>query len=168
MENIRVGIHDSLKQPLDPAEAIAFVEAPGNGAAVLFIGAVRNRNHGRAVTGVSYDAHETMAAISFRDICEEACRRGPEGLRLYLAHARGRLPVGGLSVVIAAASPHRDEAFKACRYLIEEIKHRSAIWKQEHYTDGDSAWLQGHALCAHGEEHEHDHKREPDRTHVHV
>lgn len=160
MEQIRVDIRDSLTQPLDPAEALAFVEAPGNGAAVLFVGAVRNRNHGREVTGVSYDVHETMAAISFREICEEACRQGPRGLRLYVAHARGRLPVGGLSVVIAAASPHRDEAFKGCRYVIEEIKRRSAIWKQEHYVDGDSAWLQGHALCAH--EHAHD----PEQAHA--
>lgn len=168
MEHIRVDIRDSLTQPLDPAEASAFVEAPGNGAAVLFIGAVRNRNHGREVTGVSYDVHETMAVISFREICEEACRHGPQGLRLYIAHARGRLPVGGLSVVIAAASPHRDEAFKACRYVIEAIKHRSAIWKQEHYVDGDSAWLQGHALCAHGEQHEHDHERASEPAHAHV
>jgi molybdopterin synthase catalytic subunit len=159
MQNIQVDICDSL-QPLDPATAIAFVEAPGNGAAVLFIGAVRNLNHGRAVVGVSYDVHAAMARRSFQDICAEACRQGPAGLRLYIAHARGRLPVGGLSVVIAAASPHRHEAFEACRYVIEQLKHRSAIWKQEHYVDGDSEWLQGHALCAHGDNHKHEHGHE--------
>jgi molybdopterin synthase catalytic subunit len=158
MSDIQVDIRDSGKQPLNPAEAIAFVEAPGNGAAVLFIGAVRNRNHGRDVLGVSYDVHETMARLSFQEICAEACRQGPKGLRLHVTHAKGRLPVGGLSVVIAAASPHRGEAFKACRYVIEQIKHRSAIWKQEHYVDGDSEWLQGHALCAHGQEDEHEHE----------
>ncbi len=157
MENIHVDIRDNDRHPLDPAAAIAFVEAPGNGAAVLFIGAVRDHNQGRSVIGVSYDVHETMAKRSFHDICAEACRQGPQGLRIHLSHAKGRLPVGGLSVVIAAASPHRDEAFKACRYVIEELKHRSAIWKQEHYTDGDSAWLQGHALCSHGHGHEHAH-----------
>jgi molybdopterin synthase catalytic subunit len=158
MEHIQVEIRDCPAQPLDPAAAIRFVEAPGNGAAALFIGSVRDRNHGRAVTGVSYDVHETMARISFREICEEACRRGPRGLRLYVAHARGRIPVGALSIVIAAASPHRDEAFKACRQVIEEIKRRSAIWKQEHYIDGDSEWLQGHALCAHDHEYEREHE----------
>jgi molybdopterin synthase catalytic subunit len=149
LQNIRVDICDSRTRPLEPAAAIAFVEAPGNGAAVMFIGTVRNRNHGREVMGVSYDVHAAMAKRSFHEICAEACRQGPEGLRIYVTHASGRLPVGGLSVVIAAASPHRYDAFKACRYVIEQIKQRSAIWKQEHYTDGDSAWLQGHALCGH-------------------
>ena len=158
MENIHVDICDSRTRPLDPAAAIAFVEAPGNGAAVIFIGAVRNRNQGRDVIGVSYDVHAAMAKRSFHDICAEVCHRYPSGLRLYVAHAEGRLPVGGLSVVIAAASAHRDEAFKACRYVIEQIKHRSAIWKQEHYVDGDSEWLQGHALCGHNEGHQHDHQ----------
>jgi molybdopterin synthase catalytic subunit len=148
MQTIQVDICDGSR-PLNPATAITFVEAPGNGAAVLFIGAVRNRNHGRDVVGVSYDVHDAMAKRSFQDICAEACGRGPSGLRLYIAHAKGRLPVGGLSVVIAAASPHRNEAFEACRYVIEQIKHRSAIWKQEHYVDGNSEWLQGHALCEH-------------------
>lgn len=160
MENIYVGIRDSTTGLPDPASAIAFVEAPGNGAAVIFIGTVRNRNQGRDVIGVSYDVHETMAQLSFREICTEACRQGPRGLRLYVTHARGRLPVGGISVVIAAASPHRDEAFKACRYVIEELKHRSAIWKQEHYVDGDSEWLQGHALCGHDHDHDHHHAHE--------
>jgi molybdopterin synthase catalytic subunit len=157
MENIRVEIRHGSKGPLDPAEAIAFVEAPGNGASTIFIGSVRNRNHGRDVIGVSYDAHEIMARRSFREICEEACRHGPKGLRLCVMHATGRLPIGGLSVVIAAASPHRDAAFAACRYIIEQIKRRSAIWKQEHYIDGDSEWLEGHALCVHEHEEEHEH-----------
>jgi molybdopterin synthase catalytic subunit len=157
MENIRVDIRNGGQHALDPMEAIAFVEAAGNGAAVIFIGMVRNHNHGRDVIGVSYDVHEAMAKRSFHDICAEACRLGPQGLRIHVTHAKGRLPVGGLSVVIAAASPHRDEAFKACRYVIEQIKHRSPIWKQEHYVDGNSEWLQGHALCQHTHEHEAEH-----------
>jgi molybdopterin synthase catalytic subunit len=163
MDHIHIAICDSRLHPLNPADAIAFVEAPGNGAAVLFIGAVRNHNQGRTVTGVSYDVHDAMAKRSFHEICVEACRHGPAGLRIHLTHAKGRLPVGGLSVIIAAASPHRDEAFKACRYVIEELKHRSAIWKQEHYVDGDSEWLQGHALCAHHHDREHQHEH----THAH-
>lgn len=155
MPNTLVDIRMHEKNPLNPAEAIAFVEAPGNGAAVLFIGAVRNRNHGRDVTGVSYDVHEGMAKKSFRDICTEACALIDANLRIHVTHAKGRLNVGDLSVVIATASPHRDAAFKACSYVIEQIKHRSAIWKQEHYRDGDSEWLQGHALCESHHEHAH-------------
>jgi molybdopterin synthase catalytic subunit len=142
-------IYNVEQRPLNPAEAVSFVEAPGNGAAVVFIGSVRNRNQGRDVVGVSYDVFEPLAKKSFVDICEEARRQWSPELRMCIVHAKGRLDVGGISVIIAAASPHRDEAFKACRYAIEEIKLRSAVWKQEHYTDGDSEWLQGHALCGH-------------------
>ncbi len=154
--NIHVEVRDIEKQVLDPAEALNFVEAPGHGAGVLFLGAVRNRNQGRDVQGVSYDVFAPLAAQSFAEICTEAQEKWGQDLRLYVAHAQGRLAVGGLSIVIAAGSPHRDEAFRACRYVIEEIKTRAPVWKQEHYTDGDSEWVQGHALCQHG-----------DQSHVH-
>jgi molybdopterin synthase catalytic subunit len=68
-------------------------------------------------------------------------------LKLFIAHARGRLAVGDLAVVIAAGTPHRDEAFRACRQVIEAVKHTSPIWKQEHYADGDSVWSEGCSLC---------------------
>lgn len=66
--------------------------------------------------------------------------------RYYVAHYKGELPVGGISVIIAVSAPHRAETFEACRYVIEELKLRAPVWKQEHYTDGKSDWLPGHSL----------------------
>jgi molybdopterin synthase catalytic subunit len=148
--NIYVDVWDVEKQPIDPAKALEFVEDEANGAGTLFLGAVRNLNQGRQVNAVSYDVHNVLAINNFREICEEAQAKWGKEVRLYVVHGKGRLEVGGLSIVIAAGSPHRDEAFQACRYVIEEIKHRSPVWKQEHYIDGDSEWVKGHALCSHG------------------
>lgn len=150
MGKIHIDVRDGVKQPLDAAAGLSFVSEAANGAEALFVGTVRNHNQGKPVLGVSYDVFEPLAKQSFREICAEAQNQWGEGIDLYVVHARGRLDVGGISIVIAAGSPHRDEAFKACRYLIEEIKHRSPIWKLEHYADGDSEWTQGCELCTHG------------------
>lgn len=136
--------------PLDSAAALAHCDAPGHGAMDLFIGRVRDINQGRQVRAVSYDIQTALCRGIFTEICDEARTHWGEELRLTLMHRHGRLAVGEASVVAAASARHRDEAFKACRYLVEEMKHRAPIWKQEHYVDGDSEWVQGHALCQHG------------------
>ncbi len=155
-KNICVGISESA---LSIQRAVDFVHARENGAMDMFIGRVRDHNLGRAVRAVSYDAFEPLACNVFGQICEEAVDLFDRRLRLYIEHHKGRLEVGGLSVVIAAGSPHRDEAFKACRYLIEQLKIRAPVWKQEHYVDGDSEWVQGHALCSHGDHGEDGHEQ---------
>lgn len=137
-------------QPLDASAALEFCSAPGHGAADLFIGRVRDINQGRSVLAVSYDLHEILCRNVFREIADEALAQWGSETRLWLVHRHGRLEVGEASVIAAASSRHRDEAFKACRFLVEEMKHRAPIWKQEHYIDGDSEWVQGHALCGHG------------------
>jgi molybdopterin synthase catalytic subunit len=114
---------------------------------------VRHFNLGRQVLGISYDVFETLAIKNFTDLALKAMQQWHGELKIFIAHAKGRLNVGDISVLIAASAPHRDEAFKACRFIIEGIKHESPIWKQEHYVDGDSEWVKGHALCA----REHDH-----------
>jgi molybdopterin synthase catalytic subunit len=136
-------------EPLSIEKAVDFVHAPQNGAMDMFVGRVRNHNLGRNVTAVSYDAFDALACNVFRELCEEAIATFDQRLRCYIEHHKGKLEIGGISVVIAAGSPHRDESFKACRYMIEELKKRAPIWKQEHYVDGDSEWVQGHALCGH-------------------
>jgi molybdopterin synthase catalytic subunit len=120
--------------------------APGNGAELLFWGVVRNTNEGKPVTAVSYDVHAPLAEKTFRDIGEEARGRWGKDLRVVVIHRRGRLEVGEASVVVGVGSAHRDEAYQASRYIIEQLKVRSPIWKQEHYVDGDSEWLAGHSL----------------------
>ena len=147
MERFHCAVTDIAEGPLDPAAAIAFVSDPGFGGMTMFAGRVRDLNHGRVVTGVSYDMFEPLALNGFRRICEDMDTRFGPKVKLYVAHAKGRLGVGDLAVVIAAGTPHRDEAFRACRELIERVKHTSPIWKQEHYEDGDSVWSEGCSLC---------------------
>lgn len=132
---------------LDPAEAIAFVSDPGFGGIDMFIGKVRDLNHGRAVQGISYDLFVPLAVATFQQLAAEVEAEFGPRLKLYVGHAKGRLAVGEVAVVVAAGTPHRDEAFRACRALIEAVKHRAPIWKQEHYEDGDSVWSEGCSLC---------------------
>lgn len=137
-------------QPLDIAAAHSFAADPAHGAVDMFIGIVRDHHEGKNVTGITYDAHEALAEKALREICEEAQGMWPE-TRYYVAHYKGELAVGGISVLIAVGAPHRAETFDACRYVIEEIKKRAPVWKQEHYRDGKSAWLPGHSLAADAE-----------------
>lgn len=144
MDDIHIEVAD---HPLDAGAALGFCNAPGHGATDLFIGRVRDLNQGRAVRAVSYDMHAPLTRRTFEAICAEARAHWGPDIRLWLAHRHGRLEVGEASVIAAVSTPHRDESFRACRYLVEEMKKRAPIWKQEHYVDGDSDWVQGHALC---------------------
>ena len=130
-------------------DAITTVANDAHGAADIFIGKVRNHNLGRAVNGVSYDVFDTLALQTFAELAAQARAKWGEQLDIYISHFKGRLEIGGISIIIAVSSPHRDESFQACRFLIEQIKHHAPVWKQEHYVDGDSEWVQGHALCQH-------------------
>ncbi len=140
---IHVDITESV---LDPLAALDHCSSDAHGAADLFIGRVRNLNDGRSVTAVSYDLHPALCLNVFKEICGEAVDQWGEGINVYLVHRQGRLDVGEASVITAVSSGHRDDSFKACRYLIEQMKVRAPIWKQEHYVDGDSEWIKGHAL----------------------
>ncbi len=129
-------------RPIDPAELLAQAGDPADGATVLFLGHVRARNDGRPVSGMHYDAYAEMAQRVLAEIAAEAAaRQGTD--RLAVVHRVGELRVGEVSVAIAASSPHRAEAFEAARAVIEAIKERLPVWKQERYTDGDAAWLPG-------------------------
>jgi molybdopterin synthase catalytic subunit len=131
------------------------------GGYTAFEGWVRDHHQGRAVSGLHYEAYEDLARAEGRKILAEAEDRfGP--VRLACVHRVGDLAVGELAVWVGAAAPHRDEAFKACRYVIDELKQRLPIWKKEHYLEGASAWVDcercraaGHGKHAH--EHEHGH-----------
>lgn len=120
-----------------------------HGAQNIFIGKVRQNNMNRSVVGIEYEIFAELAHNVLTDLCAEARQDIDKNLDLTIIHRHGYLNVGEISVLIIAGSKHRDEAFRACRFIIEEIKHRVPIWKQEHYTDGKSEWVQGHALCQH-------------------
>lgn len=117
-----------------------------HGAQVIFLGVVRDHNHGRKVASMSYDAFEPLAERVLAEIAHEASAGVADVL---VVHRTGRLKVGEASVLVVTSSPHRAEAYEASRHVIEEIKKRVPIWKQETYLDGESEWLAGHALCAH-------------------
>lgn len=124
------------------ADLLDEVGDAADGAIVLFLGTVRAENDGRAVEGLRYDAYIEMAEHVLAEIAEEASRRVGSG-RIAVAHRVGELGVGEVSVGIAISTPHRAEAYDGSRYIIEEIKKRLPIWKQEHYAGGERAWLDG-------------------------
>ena len=112
-----------------------------DGAVVTFLGLVRNHNVGRQVRYLEYEAYEPLALKVFERIAVEVNLRWPAA-RLALYHRVGRLEIGEASVVIAAASPHRADAYAACRYAIERVKHIAPIWKRE-FFDGGDVWIEG-------------------------
>ena len=144
---MHVGIVDASQDTLDIGAAFAFVSDPGFGGYNAFVGRIRDLNHGRAVTGVSYDMFDALALNRFREIAADAHAAFGPDVRIWIEHAKGRLDVGGVAVVIAVGTRHRDEAFGACRQVIEAVKHTVPIWKQEHYADGSSEWSEGCSLC---------------------
>lgn len=153
--------HFSLaSDAMDLAGLHASLQHPGSGGFCAFEGWVRNSNEGRAVHGLEYEAYAELAAAEGERIVEEAIARYGVNAA-HCMHRTGNLAIGDLAVWIGVSSAHRDEAFRACRYIIDEIKHRLPIWKKEHYIDGDTAWV----ACAHTyREHEH----EPHHGHDHA
>lgn len=141
------------KEKIDPCAVLSQMTNPSCGGEIVFLGKVRNHNLGKKVLGVSYDAFAPLTEKIFLQLCQEAQAQWGQELDIVLVHRIGRLDIGDVSVAIAVDSKHRDEAYQASRYVIEELKVRAAIWKKEHYEDGDSEWLQGHALCQHGHRH---------------
>jgi molybdopterin synthase catalytic subunit len=113
----------------------------GAGAIATFTGLVRDHNQGRRVRFLEYEAYEPLALRALALIVDEARAAWPS-VRLAIHHRIGRLELGEASVVIAAMSPHRADAFAACRYAIERVKQIVPIWKREHFEGGD-VWLEG-------------------------
>jgi len=127
--------------PLAIDAVIASVARPSCGAVATFVGTVRDSNAGRRVRWLDYEAYAPLALRTFEQIAEEARERWPE-THIAIHHRTGRVAVGESSVVIAAASPHRADAFGAARYAIERIKQIAPIWKHEHF-DGGEVWIEG-------------------------
>ncbi len=129
-----------VRRPIDPAALLGEVQRGSNGAAVLFVGTVRDVNDGRSVTGMEYTAYHAMAERELGLVVGEAASRfGTDDV--VVEHRLGSLDVGDVSVVIAAAHPHRTRAFEAARFVIEELKRRVPVWKLEHYVDGTREWV---------------------------
>ncbi len=129
-----------VRGPIDVSAIAKSVRTDACGAIITFSGVVRETSDDdRPVTGLSYEAHESMAAAEFEAIAQEARRRfGP--CEIAVAHRIGDLHVGEVSVAVAVGAPHRGVAFDACLFTIDELKRRAPIWKKEHYAQGDSEW----------------------------
>jgi molybdopterin synthase catalytic subunit len=136
---VRTAIVD---RPIIPSALLEEVEHPGHGAAVLFIGNVRDVNDAKPVTGIDYSAYREMAERELARIANEASNRFPE-LAVVVEHRVGTLRVGETSVAIATGHPHRGAAYEANRFVIEELKRRLPVWKREHYVDGSRDWVAG-------------------------
>lgn len=116
------------------------------GAITWFMGNVRRLNQGQEVVGITYESYAELAEKVLQQICGEAQQRWDQGLHFVVVHRVGYLQVGECSVLIGVASARRAAAYEASRFVIEEIKKRAPIWKQEHYLSGESQWLKGHSL----------------------
>jgi molybdopterin synthase catalytic subunit len=130
-------------QPLDVGRVVACVAGPDAGGIVTFVGTVRDLSRGHAIRHLEYEAYPEMARREMEKIADEAAAQWP-GARVAMAHRTGRLAIGELAVVIAAAAPHRAEAFAAARFAIDTLKQRVPIWKKEVAEDGEY-WVEEHA-----------------------
>ena len=120
---------------------VTLVSGGADGGVVTFAGLVRNHNQGRRVMFLEYEAYQPLAERALRQIVGETKTNWPD-VRIAVHHRVGRLEIGDASIVIAAASAHRAEAFAASRYVIERVKQIVPIWKHEHFDGGD-VWLEG-------------------------
>jgi molybdopterin synthase catalytic subunit len=137
------------EEKINQPQILEMTPQRSHGAQNYFFGSVREVNLGKKVVAVSYDAYIPLGEKILREISMEAQDQWGFELRITVSHRVGALNVGECSVGIGVSSPHRDEAYQASRYIIEQIKKRAPIWKKEFYEDGETEWLKGHALCQH-------------------
>jgi len=127
-------------ESIDPDALRRELFDPASGAYCGFEGWVRNLNEGQTVKRLEYEAYDPIAISEGEKILAEAQDQFPH-LHAYCVHRTGLLEIGDCAVWVGVSSPHRDEAFQACRYIIDEVKVRLPIWKKEHYADGNSGWV---------------------------
>lgn len=126
--------------PLSSEAAHSFCADPSAGAAVVFTGMVRDHNDGRPVHGLTYEAYAERAQAQLDNLAGEVARRFPAATAVWLEHRTGDLAIGETAVVVGVSAGHRDEAFSAARWAIDELKSTVAIWKQEHWAAGGASW----------------------------
>jgi molybdopterin synthase catalytic subunit len=127
--------------PLSIDEVYQLADNPANGAVVIMSGTVRDRTDGQAVEYLEYQAYEPMAMRVFAQIGLEIRSQWTDVTRVVIHHRVGKLKIGEISVLVAVGCPHRTEAFAACKYAIDTLKHQAPIWKKEHWANGASSWV---------------------------
>jgi molybdopterin synthase catalytic subunit len=144
---LHIKIIDIKKNNIKISLAEEFIRSSSYGASIIFTGTVRNINEDKEVTGMTYDTHDEFILKSFKEIYKEA----GDKLKIidkavFIEHIKGYVGLGEISIIIAVACKHRDQAYILSRYIIEEIKKRSPIWKKEHYKNEQSEWLKGNPI----------------------
>jgi molybdopterin synthase catalytic subunit len=127
--------------PLSLEEVYQLADDGANGAIVLMSGMVRNNTEGKAVVFLEYQAYEPMALKVFEQIATNIHQTWPDVTHVVMHHRVGKLAIGKISVLVAVGCPHRTEAFAACKYAIDTLKHTAPIWKKEHWADGSTSWV---------------------------
>ena len=140
-------IIDIKKEKIKISTAEIFIASSKFGASIFFTGTVRNINEDKKVTGMTYDSHDELVIKSFEEIYQEASKKLKiVDKAVFIEHTKGYLSLGDISILIAVACKHRDHAYVLSRYIIEEVKKRSPIWKKEHYEDQTTEWLKGKSI----------------------
>lgn len=140
-------IIDIKKKKIQISTAENFIASFKFGASIFFTGTVRDINENKKVTGITYDSHDKLVIKSFKEIYKDANKKlNIKDKAVFIEHIKGYIKLGEISIIIAVACKHRDQAYVLSRYIIEEIKKRSPIWKKEHYKNEDSKWLKGNPI----------------------
>ena len=137
-------IVDNKNEKILISNAEKFVKDSKFGASIYFLGTVRNINDNKTVTGITYDSHDEMVIKSFEEIYNEADQKlDIKDKAVFIEHIKGYVGLEEKSILIGVGCKHRDQAYLLSRFIIEEIKKRTPIWKKEHYENKESEWLKG-------------------------
>ena len=137
-------IIDAKKEKIDILKAEKFLSSSKFGAIIYFIGTVRNLNENKEVTGITYDSKDSLVLKSFEEIYKDSEKKlNIKDKAVFIEHIKGYVSLREKSIIIGVGCKHRDEAYQLSRYIIEEIKKRTPIWKKEHYDNEESEWLKG-------------------------
>ena len=140
-------IIDVTKDKINITNAQKFIASSKCGASIYFVGTVRDQNNDKKVTGITYDSHDALVIKSFEEIYKETETKFKfNNIAVFIEHIKGYVELGETSIIIAVACKHRSQSYEFSRYVIEEIKKRTPIWKKEHYEGEDSRWLKGNPL----------------------
>ena len=137
-------IIDASKEKIDILKAEEFISSSNFGALIYFVGTVRDLNENKKVTGITYDSRDSMVLKSFEEIYKDAeLKLKIKDKAVFIEHVKGYVAIKEKSIIIGVGCKHRNEAYNLSRFIIEEIKKRTPIWKKEHYANEESEWLKG-------------------------
>lgn len=138
---------NNKKKKINLLKAEKFIKNFNSGASIFFIGNIRKNNNNKNVIGVAYDSFDKMVIKTFKEIYNEGIKKFKlKKIKVFIEHAKGYVPLGDPSIIIAVSCKHRSQSYELSRYLIEQIKIRAPIWKKEYYKDQKSEWLKGTSI----------------------